>query len=115
MNHILLVKVNGGKNLVLYTISKWDSHSFIRFLFPETCLYLIIFGIDAVGLFIHEFRRSMTYFYYFFFLCWFINILHAYQHTGSLELESNSINFMFIVFSALAGSLIKNLQLLGKW
>ena len=62
VNHILLVKVNGGKNLFLYTISKWDRHSFIRFLFPETCLYLIIFGIDAVGLFIHEFRRSMTYF-----------------------------------------------------
>ena len=74
VNHILLVKVNGGKNLFLYTISKWDGHSFIRFLFPETCLYLIIFGIDAVGLFIHEFRRSMTY-----FLLLFLSLL-AYKY-----------------------------------
>ena len=35
--------------------------------------------------------------------------MHTYQHTGSLELESNAINFMFIIFSALAGNLIKKL------
>lgn len=82
----------------------------LGFLFPETCLYLIIFGIDAVGLFIHDWRKRMTYFFIaFFFLCWFINILHTYQHTESLELESNAINFMFIIFSALAGNLIKKL------
>lgn len=116
VNHILLVKVNGGKKLVFYTLlANGMVTALLGFLFPETCLYLIIFGIDAVGLFIHEFRRSMTYFFItFFFLCWLINILHAYQHTGSLELESNAINFMFIVFSALAGSLIKKLTAARK-
>ncbi len=63
VNHILLVKVNGGKKLVFYTLlANGIVTALLGFLFPETCLYLIIFGIDAVGLFIHEFRRSMMYF-----------------------------------------------------
>lgn len=68
VNHILLVKVNGGKKLVFYTLlANGIVTALLGFLFPETCLYLIIFGIDAVGLFIHEFRRSMTLLFYLLF------------------------------------------------
>ncbi|MCW9134007.1 sensor histidine kinase [Bacillus paramycoides] len=111
VNHILLVKEKGGRKHVFYTLlANGIVTALLGFLFPETCLYLIIFGIDAIGLFIHDWRKSTTYFFItFFFLCWFINVMHTYQHTGSLELESNAINFMFIVFSALAGNLIKKL------
>ncbi|MGE6599016.1 sensor histidine kinase [Bacillus proteolyticus] len=111
VNHILLVKAKESRKIIFYTLlTNGIVTALLGFLFPETCLYLIIFGIDAVGLFIHDWRKRMTYFFIaFFFLCWFINILHTYQHTGSLELESNAINFMFIVFSALAGNLIKKL------
>ncbi|KFN04513.1 sensor histidine kinase [Bacillus clarus] len=111
VNHILLVKVKGSRQLVFYTLlANGIVTALLGFLFPETCLYLIIFGIDAVGLFIHDWRKSMTYFFIaFFFLCWLINILHAYQHTGIVEFENNAINFMFILFSALAGNLIKKL------
>ncbi|MED1511978.1 sensor histidine kinase [Bacillus proteolyticus] len=111
VNHILLVKAKESRKIIFYTLlTNGIVTALLGFLFPETCLYLIIFGIDAVGLFIHDWRKRMTYFFIaFFFLCRFINILHTYQHTGSLELESNAINFMFIVFSALAGNLIKKL------
>ncbi len=63
VNHILLVKAKGSRKLVFYTLlTNGIVTALLGFLFPETCLYLIIFGIDAVGLFIHDWRKRMTYF-----------------------------------------------------
>lgn len=111
INHILLIKPHQGRRVEFYVfLSNGVVTALLGFLFPETCLYLIIFGIDAVGVFIHNWRKVVVYFFIgFFFFCWFAILLYTYQHTGKIEVDSNAINFMFVVFSALAGNLIKKL------
>lgn len=111
INHVLLIQPHQGRRRAFYIfLSNGIVTALLGFLFPETCLYLIIFGIDAVGVFIHTWRKAVVYFFVsFFFVCWFAILLYTYQYTGKIEVDSNAINFMFIVFSALSGNLIKKL------
>ncbi|MDU9689521.1 hypothetical protein, partial [Escherichia coli] len=111
VNHILLIQPHHGKWRNLYLLlSNGVITALLGFLFPETSLYLIIFGIDAIGLFIHAQRKIVVYFFVsFFFLCWFAILLYTYWYIGEIRIWENAINFMFVVFSSLAGKLIKNL------
>ncbi|MED4712202.1 sensor histidine kinase [Bacillus pseudomycoides] len=111
INHVLLIQPHQGRRREFYVfLSNGVVTALLGFLFPETCLYLIIFGIDAVGVFIHTWRKAVVYFFVsFFFVCWSAILLYTYQYTGKIEVDSNAINFMFVVFSALFGNLIKKL------
>ncbi|MEN1938338.1 sensor histidine kinase [Paenibacillus sp. 102] len=111
VNHILLMQPHQGKQRDIYILlSNGVITALLGFLFPETSLYLIIFGIDAVGLFINAQRKIVVYFFVsFFFVCWFAILLYTYWYIGEIRVWENAINFMFIVFSALAGNLIKKL------
>ncbi|WP_459503380.1 sensor histidine kinase [Bacillus sp. C1] len=113
INHVVLIQPHQGRWREFYVfLTNGLVTALLGFLFPETCLYLIIFGIDAVGVFIHTWRKVVIYFFVsFFFLCWFTILLYTYQYTGKIEVDNNTINFMFVVFSALAGNLIKKLTI----
>ncbi|MDH2881757.1 sensor histidine kinase [Bacillus cytotoxicus] len=111
LNHVLLFQPQKGKKRDFYIfLTNGIVTAMLGFLFPETSLYLIIFGIEAVGIFIHTWRKEVVYFFVsFFFICWFSILLYTYQYTGKVELDTNAINFMFVLFSALVGSLIRKL------
>lgn len=111
VNHILLMQSHQGKRRNLYILlSNGVITALLGFLVPQTSLYLIIFGIDAVGLFMNTQRKVVVYFFVsFFFICWFAILLYTYWYAGEIRIWENAINFMFIVFSALAGNLIKKL------
>ncbi|MBY0596442.1 sensor histidine kinase [Bacillus bingmayongensis] len=111
VNHILLMHSHQEKRRNLYILlSNGVITALLGFLVPQTSLYLIIFGIDAVGLFMNTQRKVVVYlFASFFFVCWFAILLYTYWYAGEIRIWENAINFMFIVFSALAGNLIKKL------
>jgi signal transduction histidine kinase len=74
-------------------------------------LYLIMFGILAVTLFIMTDQKSVHYTYTFlFFLIWSFILYFTYTKTHHFDLPSNIVNFMFIVFCAGVGSLIRKLH-----
>ena len=74
-------------------------------------LYLIMFGILAVTLFIMTDQKSVHYTYTFlFFLIWSFILYFTYTKTQHFDLPSNLVNFMFIVFCAGVGSLIRKLH-----
>ncbi|MFD3450428.1 sensor histidine kinase [Microbacteriaceae bacterium 4G12] len=79
-------------------------------LFPTSSLYLILFGIEAVTLFLHtDNRKSILFFVSLFFVSWISILLHTYIKLGVINIWDNLINFMFIVFEVLVGGLIHNL------
>lgn len=76
----------------------------------QTNLYLIMFGILAVTLFIRTDRRKVLYTYtILFFVIWNSILLFSYTKTNHFDFPTNLVNFMFIVFCAVVGSLIKKL------
>ncbi|MDM5153025.1 sensor histidine kinase [Bacillus sp. DX1.1] len=111
INHVLLMMSYEGKwRSIFILLSNGIITAIFGFLFPQTSLYLIIFGIEAVGLFINVRSKAVVYFFVsFFFLSWFTILLYTYLHIGEIDIWNNVINFMFVVFSALAGGLIRKL------
>lgn len=84
VNHILLMQPHQGKRRDIYILlSNGVITALLGFLFPETSLYLIIFGIDAVGLFINVQRKIVVYFFVSFSL--YVGLLFYYIHIGMLE------------------------------
>ncbi|WP_164525625.1 sensor histidine kinase [Siminovitchia acidinfaciens] len=80
------------------------------FLFPESTLYLILFGVNAVTLFLIADNKKIIWgFSLAFFIMWAACILYIYQETGIFDIPSNIINFTFIVFEAIVGRLIHKL------
>lgn len=111
VNHIIFIKMCEKSKLQLFVLLvNGIISALFGFLFPGSTLYLILFGIDAVVLFMSVYRREVVFFFLsFFFLCWFSILLHTYQYTREVDIWSNLVNFMFAVFCALAGELIKKL------
>jgi signal transduction histidine kinase len=77
----------------------------------QSDMYLIMFGILAVTLFIRTDQRKILYTYtILFFLIWDTILYFTYLKTHYFDLPSNLVNFMFIVFCAVVGSLIRKLH-----
>ncbi|WP_020060747.1 sensor histidine kinase [Bacillus sp. 123MFChir2] len=113
VNHcLLMMSHNGERRLFFILLLNGIVTTIFGFLFPNNDLYLILFGVDAVTLFINV-RSKVTarFFIGFFFLCWFAILIYSYQYFGAFEIWGNIISFMFVVFSALTGGLIKKLTL----
>ena len=80
------------------------------FFYPVSSLYLILFGINAVTLFLlAEDKRVLWGFSLAFFIIWAGSMYYIYQVTGTFSLIENLINFSLIVFEAVVGRLIHKL------
>lgn len=78
----------------------------------QSDLYLIMFGIHAVTLFLTTDQKVVLYTYtILFFLIWDSILYLTYIKTGQLALPNDIVNFMFIVFCAVVGGLIRKLHL----
>ncbi|MGG2017088.1 sensor histidine kinase [Bacillus sp. S10(2024)] len=112
-NHCLLMTPYSGERRIFFILlSNGIVTAIFGFLFPKVDLYLILFGVDAVTLFINiQSKMIARFFIGFFFICWFAILIYSYQYFGAFEIWGNIISFMFVVFSALTGGLIKKLTL----
>lgn len=113
VNHFLLIMPHVREQRIFFILlSNGIVTTIFGFLFPNIDLYLVLFGVDAVTLFINV-RSKVTarFFIGFFFLCWFAILIYSYRYFGTINIWGNAISFMFVVFSALAGGLIKKLML----
>ncbi|MFB9827134.1 sensor histidine kinase [Lederbergia wuyishanensis] len=110
INHFLLVTPLAKRFFVLaLTLDSILTLGFV-FFFPGSTLYLILFGVNAVTLFlIAENKRIIWGFSIAFFFVWSLSIYYTYRMMGSIDVMSNIINFTFIVFEAIVGRLIHKL------
>ncbi|MBS4220929.1 sensor histidine kinase [Bacillus sp. FJAT-49711] len=110
INHFLLVTPLVKKYFILaLTLDSVFILGFV-FLFPGSTIYLLLFGVNAVTLFlIAENKQIILGFTLAFFFMWSLCIFYSYQMTGSLDIMENIINFTFIVFEAFVGRLIHKL------
>ncbi|MEI4832382.1 sensor histidine kinase [Bacillus sp. FJAT-53711] len=113
VNHFLLMMSHNRERRIFFILlSNGIVTVIFGFLFPKVDLYLILFGVDAVILFVNiQSKVIVRFFIGFFFICWFAILIYSYQYFGELEIWGNIITFMFVVFSALSGGLIKKLML----
>ncbi|MFS0880685.1 sensor histidine kinase [Metabacillus niabensis] len=112
INHIMLI-TSFGKNYfpILIVMDSILTIGFV-FLFPGSTLYLILFGVNAVTIFLFsESQKVITRFSVGFFLVWGGCIYYTYYATGVIDVMSNIVNFTFILFSAVVGRLIHKLEL----
>ncbi|WNS76273.1 sensor histidine kinase [Bacillus sp. DTU_2020_1000418_1_SI_GHA_SEK_038] len=81
-------------------------------IFPSSGnLYLIFFGVISTTVFLFFSNRSiLKWFSIAFFIMWILITLEKYYLFGSSAFSDNILNLMFIVFGAIVGSLIHNLQ-----
>ncbi|MBS4201626.1 sensor histidine kinase [Bacillus sp. FJAT-49732] len=110
INHFLLVTPLVKKYFILaLTLDSVFILGFV-FFFPGSTLYLILFGVNAVTLFlIAESKRIIWGFSLAFFIMWALCISYSYRMTGSIDVMENIINFAFIAFEAVVGRLIHRL------
>ncbi|MBW8350829.1 sensor histidine kinase [Bacillus sp. IITD106] len=111
MNHFLLVTPL-VKRFFIFAISL-DVIFILGFVFffPGPTLYLLLFGVDAVTLFlIAENKRIIWGFSLAFFFLWAFCISYTYRITGRLDIMENLTNFGFIMFEAVVGRLIHKLM-----
>ncbi len=111
LNHLFLGSALGKK---YYSIPlALDSLFIVGFVyfFPESTLYLILFGVNAVTLFLFsENKRIIWGFALAFFMIWGGSFYYAYRVTGSLHVMEHVINFTFVLFAAVVGHLIYKLS-----
>lgn len=111
INHFLMISSFANKYFSL--VLGLDTILILCFVifFPEQTLYLILFGVNAVTLFLKVDNKKLLYaFSLGFFIIWGGSILYIYQKTGTFDIPSNIINFTFIVFATIVGRLIHKLQ-----
>lgn len=110
INHFLIVIPQVKKYFILaLTLDSVFILGFV-FFFPGPTLYLILFGVNAVTLFlIAENKRIIWGFSIAFFIMWALCIFYTYQRTGIIDVTGNIINFAFIVFEGVVGRLIHKL------
>ncbi|MEH6889089.1 sensor histidine kinase [Bacillus sp. JJ864] len=113
VNHCLLMPSHSGERRICFILlSNGIVTAILGFLFPKVDLYLVLFGVDAITLFINIQSKVIARFFIgFFFICWFAILIYSYQYFGTINIGGNAITFMFVVFSALSGGLIKKLKL----
>lgn len=80
------------------------------FLFPPSTLYLILFGVEAITLFMCTDNKKTLFLFSALFVClWMSIITYTYVQLGVLDVLDNLINFTFIIFEVLVGGLIRKL------
>jgi signal transduction histidine kinase len=112
ISHVLIMVSPYGKQLffILMTMDFLAIAAF-GFFFPFSTLYLILFGVEAVTVFLYTDKKKILFFFSTLFACLWISItIYAYVKTGVVKVEDNILNFMFIVFEALVGGLIRKLM-----
>ncbi|MBS4179177.1 sensor histidine kinase [Lederbergia citrea] len=111
INHLILASPLVNRYFLLaLTLDSVFILGFV-FFFPGPTLYLILFGVNAVTLFlIAENKRVIWGFSLAFFFIWTICMIYTYQVTGIIDVAGNIINFTFIVFEAIVGRLIHKLM-----
>ncbi|RIW31333.1 sensor histidine kinase [Bacillus salacetis] len=111
LNHLLLATHKGNQH---YPIPlALDSLLILGFVYfyPASALYLILFGVNAVTLFlIAEDKRVLRAFSISFFVMWGGCIYYIYHTTGMISSMENAVNFTFIMFAAIVGRLIHKLS-----
>lgn len=99
------------KKSVFYLILLDGLVSFsLGFLFYQMSLYLILLGVVAVTITIHEsdlrrLRLSMV----LFFLLWMMVVVYSERMTGEWGVMNNLISASFVGFGAIVGNLIRKL------
>ncbi|WP_226673521.1 sensor histidine kinase [Rossellomorea aquimaris] len=108
LNHFLLVST---RNQTYYPLAiDFILITGFVFFYPGSSLYLILFGVNAVTLFLSaKDNRILWGFSLAFFIIWFGSMYYTYQVTGTFSLLENLINFSLIVFEAVVGRLIHKL------
>jgi len=110
INHFLLF-MERYKKRVFYLILLDGLVSFsLGFLFYQMSLYLILLGVVAVTITIHEsdpkrLRLSMV----LFFLLWMMVVVYSERMTGEWGVMNNLISASFVGFGAIVGNLIRKL------
>ncbi|WP_186578817.1 sensor histidine kinase [Aquibacillus kalidii] len=110
INHVLMLSIKQPKySPIFIAIDSICITGFI-FLFPGSTLYLILFGVNAVTLFLAIDKISVIIsFVTTFFIVWAVGVGYTYHVTGVVDLMSNIVNFTFITFASIVGSLIRKL------
>ena len=82
------------------------------FLFPETSyLYLVFFGVLFTTVFLlYSNKKVLGLFSGLFVAVWMMTSLWIYAKTGDFSLSSNVLNWMFVLYGAFVGSLIRNFR-----
>jgi signal transduction histidine kinase len=82
------------------------------FLFPNDSglLFLIFFGVISTTVFlVIEKKKLLSLFSFLFIITWVLISFEKFSLTGELSFADNILSFMFVVYGAIVGSLIRNL------
>ncbi|BCB05216.1 sensor histidine kinase [Bacillus sp. KH172YL63] len=110
LNHLLFVSERGDRYYPLPLVLDFILITGFVLFQPNSSLYLILFGVNAVSLFLTaENRRVLYMFSIAFFITWFGAMYYIYEVTGVFSPLENVINFSFILFQAVVGRLIHKL------
>ncbi|MCA1065940.1 sensor histidine kinase [Rossellomorea sp. AcN35-11] len=110
LNHFLLWTTMGNRYYPIPLALDFVLITGFVFFYPDSSLYLILFGVSAVTLFlIAENKKVLWGFSLAFFLIWGGCLYYIYQETGTISVLENIINFTLIVFEAIVGRLIHKL------
>jgi signal transduction histidine kinase len=109
-NHFLIISGKHGRiSFYLILLDGLLSFSFGIF-FPHMSLYLILFGVVAVTLTIHESSKIRLWIgIAMFFVSWGIVIVYSARVMGEWAVFENLISGSFVGFGAVVGSLIRKL------
>ncbi|MGG1629864.1 sensor histidine kinase [Rossellomorea sp. NRS-1567] len=110
VNHLLLVSTREHTYYPLPLALDFVLITGFVFFYPDSALYLILFGVNAVTLFLFtEDKRILLGFTFAFFIIWALCLFYIYRVTGTFSVMENLINFSLIVFEAVVGRLIHKL------
>ncbi|KPL57989.1 hypothetical protein AM506_19300 [Rossellomorea vietnamensis] len=110
LNHLLLASTRENTYYPLPIALDFILITGFVFFYPGSALYLILFGVNAVTLFlVVEDKKVLWGFSLTFFIIWGGSMYYIYRATGSISVMENTINFSFIVFEAVVGRLIHKL------
>lgn len=111
-NHILQISTKNNRVKVYCTIIDILLSAGFGAIFPTSSyLYLIFFGVISTTVFLHFSNRTiLKWFSISFFIVWILISLERYYLFGSFTLSDTVLNMMFVVYGAIVGSLIRNLQ-----
>lgn len=110
LNHLLLASTRENTYYPLPIALDFILITGFVFFYPGSALYLILFGVNAVTLFlVAEDKKVLWGFSLIFFIIWGGSMYYIYRATGSISVMENTINFSFIVFEAVVGRLIHKL------
>lgn len=111
-NHIVQMTTPHLKIRILCTAIDMLLSAGFGAIFPTSSyLYLIFFGVISTTVFLlYSDRRLLRLFSAVFFILWIFISLEKYILFGTFTFTDNILNLMFVVYGAIVGGLIRNLQ-----